>query len=95
MTARHTTVVVAASHIEAQGVSAAGCDDALAALFCPAQAHDDRSLERYLILASELTQLALNSVSTGSPQTLTFGLVMLESQFIAMRELAEKLGVAL
>lgn len=95
MTASHATVAVAASHIEAQGVSAAGCDGALAALFCPALAHDGGALERYLILASELTQLALNTLSTGSPQTLTFGLVMLEIQFVAMREMAEKFGVAL
>ncbi len=95
MTARHATVSVAASHIEAQGVSAAGCDEALAALFCPAQAHDDGALERCLILASEFTQLALNSLGADSPQTLKYGLVMLEIQFIAMRELAEQLGVTL
>lgn len=57
---------------------------------------DPQMLERYLILGSELTQQTLNIACYASqPQELEIGLHMLEIQFCAMRELAEKLGVKL
>lgn len=96
MTTYSPTVDVAQRHINMQGVSALGMESALHALFSfPSTPQDRDSLERCLILSSELTQIALNIARNEPGQDITVGMVMLRIQFAAMRELAERLGVTL
>ena len=88
------TVACALEHIEAQGCSITpAVVGAMNALFDAPRDDDNQSLERLLILASELAQRALNIVCAVSPQTVMFGPVMLVAMLDAANEMVEKLGV--
>lgn len=86
------TVGVAIGHIEAQGVAVT--PDVLAALIALHAAprpDDENAVERSAILGSEHLQHALNVECSGSPQTITFALLMLDAGIAAGVELREKL----
>jgi len=87
------TVQVAVAHIQAQGVPVTvECLAALRVLFCPGQP-DSEALERLVILASELSQVALIVAQSGTPQTVKYAPVMAEVAHKTWPELCDVLGV--
>ena len=89
------TVFVAEQLVASRGVDPSPAVPALEAIFSNEVTGDPHQLERTLILAGELLCQALNLVGAANcpPQTLMFGIVMLQTGLCAARELADKLGV--
>lgn len=90
------TVFVAEQLIESRGVDPSPALPALEVIFSNEVSDDPHQLERTLILAGELIVQSLNLVGAANcpPQTLTFGIAMLQTTICAARELADKLGVS-